>query len=173
MQQDLAPSVDRRRFLVSSIYSLLSAIAGALGITSAVYLFRAPKGGQRFTWVDAGNASDLQAGIPRQVTFERNNVDGWKVDRKKDSAWIVNSSEGKLTAFVPLCTHLGCAYQWEGKQGLFLCPCHGSTFSKTGQVIAGPAPRPLDQYEVKREGQRVWLGPVMKSGPAGNEDSRA
>jgi quinol---cytochrome c reductase iron-sulfur subunit, bacillus type len=172
-RDDFAVSGDRRRFLISGMYSLLAAIASAFGITSALYLFRTPNRQKQITWVDAGNVSDLQAGVPKQVTFERNTVDGWKVERKKDSAWIINTAEGRLTAFAPLCTHLGCAYQWEPKQHQFLCPCHGSVFSKTGAVVAGPAPRPLDQYQVKREGQRIWLGPVLKSGPAENEESRS
>jgi Rieske Fe-S protein len=32
-----------------------------------------------------------------------------------------------------------------------------------GKVLGGPAPRPLDRYEVKVAGARIWLGPVEPS----------
>jgi len=40
-----------------------------------------------------------------------------------------------------ICTHLGCTVQLRGAE--FDCPCHGSRFTLDGQVIGGPAPRPL------------------------------
>jgi menaquinol-cytochrome c reductase iron-sulfur subunit len=155
--------LDRRSFLEGAIYTLMSAIAGALSITSAFYLLRAPKNQSRAAWADAGNVNDFQTGVPRQVTFERNHTDGWRSFKGQDSAWIVKNSDQTVTAFAPSCTHLGCAYAWQAKRGAFVCPCHGSVFSKTGQVIAGPAPRPLDRYQIEQAGSRLRIGPVVKS----------
>lgn len=47
-----------------------------------------------------------------------------------------------------VCTHLGCTVQWKAENENFFCPCHGSIFSKDGQVKKGPAPRALEWYEV-------------------------
>ncbi len=44
------------------------------------------------------------------------------------------------------CTHLGCAVPWVDAEKRFHCPCHGSIYDTRGQVLAGPAPRPLDLY---------------------------
>jgi cytochrome b6-f complex iron-sulfur subunit len=33
-------------------------------------------------------------------------------------------------------------------KGLFRCPCHGSTYLRNGQIIFGPAPRPLDYMQI-------------------------
>jgi Rieske Fe-S protein len=51
----------------------------------------------------------------------------------------------------PLCPHLNCKYDWNDSLDGFLCPCHGSEFSKFGQHkknaqgrFIGPAPRGLD-----------------------------
>jgi menaquinol-cytochrome c reductase iron-sulfur subunit len=113
--------------------------------------------------VDVGDPGDLPPGAPRQVAFRRTRIDGWKVHTERASAWIVKNTAGEIAAFSPLCTHLGCAYRWESSQRQFLCPCHGSRFDAAGKVLGGPAPRPLDRYEVRVEGSRVWLLPSDKA----------
>lgn len=65
---------------------------------------------------------------------------------------IVRAGE-KLAAFVDdlgdlhvmsaKCTHMGCTVDWNGGTKLFECPCHGSKFAPTGEVVNGPAARPL------------------------------
>lgn len=47
------------------------------------------------------------------------------------------------------CTHLGCTVPWVDAEGQFHCPCHGSIYDAKGQVLAGPAPRPLDLYSAE------------------------
>jgi menaquinol-cytochrome c reductase iron-sulfur subunit len=151
--------VKRRNFCESAIYVLVSVVAAALGLPAGLYLFGSPRNGaQNDDWVDAGDISNLPAGAPRQITFLRNRVDGWSVRSTKDNAWIVKDSPQDITVFNPSCTHLGCAYHWDAQSAVFACPCHGSTFSRTGEVIRGPATRPLDRYVTKLEGARLWLG---------------
>ncbi|MEZ4860605.1 MAG: Rieske 2Fe-2S domain-containing protein [Caldilineaceae bacterium] len=70
--------------------------------------------------------------------------------------WLVNSDAGPKALYM-VCTHLGCLYKWEPEKQRFRCPCHGSTFSRDGDYICGPAPRSLDQFviEAVRQGQVV------------------
>jgi menaquinol-cytochrome c reductase iron-sulfur subunit len=150
--------VSRRSFTVRAIYGLASTIGLALSAPAAMYIFATPKSKKQTGWVDAGNIADLNPGSPQQIPVLRLRVDGWKIQTEKDTAWIVKNKDGSLTAFSPRCTHLGCAYRWEMTADKFVCPCHGSTFSIRGEVISGPASRPLDRIQIKIEGNRLWLG---------------
>ncbi len=46
-----------------------------------------------------------------------------------------------------VCTHLGCLIHPQ-PDGTFACPCHGSRYTADGQVIRGPAVRPLPYLEL-------------------------
>ena len=60
-------------------------------------------------------------------------------------------ADGSFLALSRTCTHLGCSVPWDEEKSQFVCPCHGSTFNLTGEVLTAPAPRPLDTYPVRIE----------------------
>ena len=70
--------------------------------------------------------------------------------------WIVREEEGIYAIFAK-CTHLGCTPRWLATENKFKCPCHGSGFYKDGLNFEGPAPRPLDRFEISlaEDGQLV------------------
>lgn len=152
--------ITRRSLVVGMIYSIPLLIAGTLAASIGNYLFGKQKTPSD-SWADAGDITDMPGGTPRQVRFERAVVDGWKVRNEQSSAWIIIDEQRNVTAFSPLCTHLGCAYRWQAERKSFICPCHGSAFNTQGNVIAGPANRSLDRYSAKIEGNRLWLGPLQ------------
>jgi Rieske Fe-S protein len=49
-----------------------------------------------------------------------------------------------LHAVSALCTHKGCQVAWNALERSWDCPCHGSRFDSRGQVLDGPATKPLE-----------------------------
>ncbi len=156
-------NLSRRRWYIGAIYGLQAMMGAALAIPAAVYLLFPPKLKKEDHWVETADLAKLTPGTPEEVVFRRDRVDGWKVSSEKASAWVVKKNDAEVIAFSPQCTHLGCAFRWEARTKTFLCPCHTSNFSLDGKVVDGPAPRPLDQYQVKIEGTKVLLGPIRVS----------
>lgn len=155
--------INRRVFHLSVIYGLWTVIGAAMSIPAAVYLLFPPRAKKKPEWVDVGDLAQIRVNTPEEVVFRRMRVDGWKVTSEKSTAWVVRTSERDVVAFAPQCTHLGCAYHWDEQNKEFLCPCHTSTFALDGRVLAGPAPRPLDRFNIKVDGSKLWLGDVQKS----------
>jgi glycine/D-amino acid oxidase-like deaminating enzyme/nitrite reductase/ring-hydroxylating ferredoxin subunit len=51
--------------------------------------------------------------------------------------------DGRLCAVRAVCTHLGGTLSWNDAERSWDCPLHGSRFSPQGDVLEGPATRPL------------------------------
>jgi menaquinol-cytochrome c reductase iron-sulfur subunit len=143
--------------------ALGSLIAGGLGMPAAAYLLSPARKQGGPGWVDGGALEDLSPGAAAEIQFRVTRVDGWRIASEKRSAWLVRLDADKVAAYSPFCTHLGCAYHFDASRGRFACPCHTSFFSLQGEVLSGPAPRPLDRHQVKVEDGRVWIGELRRS----------
>jgi cytochrome b6-f complex iron-sulfur subunit len=62
-----------------------------------------------------------------------------------------------FTAVQVACTHEGTSINYNGGQGVFICPLHGSIFSKTGTVVQGPAVAALKQYAISIAGSTLTV----------------
>jgi cytochrome b6-f complex iron-sulfur subunit len=88
-----------------------------------------------------GNPADFAYGPPTFLADQK-----IFVFRDREKGFAVASA---------VCTHLGCTVNYFQSDGRFHCPCHGSIFASDGKVTHGPAPRPLEWFEVTlaRDGQ--------------------
>jgi glycine/D-amino acid oxidase-like deaminating enzyme/nitrite reductase/ring-hydroxylating ferredoxin subunit len=87
----------------------------------------------RLAPADAGSVEDVPNGEGRIV----------KVDGEKVAAY--RNERGALILMSPVCTHLRCIVHWNNADRTWDCPCHGSRFRPTGEVLAGPAEAPLQK----------------------------
>jgi cytochrome b6-f complex iron-sulfur subunit len=80
--------------------------------------------------------------------------------------YLVRLPDGGFLALHRRCTHLGCTVPWDEASGRFACPCHASAFDLRGEVLAPPAPRPLDLFPVRIENGIVKVdvsAPIRRS----------
>jgi cytochrome b6-f complex iron-sulfur subunit len=121
------PARSRRATLQALILSLL----GAAGL----WRFLTPRAGAGAS--GRGVVSVPEADVP---------AEGALVLPQHRLAVVRDGSE--LLALDLTCTHLGCTVK-ATEQG-FACPCHGSRFGTGGNVLKGPAPRPLKRLGFDR-----------------------
>ncbi|MGB3788035.1 MAG: Rieske 2Fe-2S domain-containing protein [Phormidesmis sp.] len=60
-------------------------------------------------------------------------------------------------AISAVCTHRGCAVDWDAAAQMFVCPCHGSRYDEAGRVAEGPARRDLALIAVVVKEDQVRL----------------
>ncbi|MFD6109033.1 FAD-dependent oxidoreductase [Streptomyces yangpuensis] len=60
---------------------------------------------------------------------------------------VHRDDEGELHAVSAVCTHMGCLVAFNNAERTWECPCHGSRFGIDGEVLQGPALRPLERRD--------------------------
>ncbi len=154
-ERSLPESTDRRDFLTR--VGVGACAAAALGSGLVVLDFLKPKVlFEPPTTFHAGSPADYPEGT---VRFNR-----------EQRAYVIGATDG-VYALSAVCTHLGCITRYLSDENVIACPCHGSRFDLEGDVIHGPAPRPLQWLEVRTDasgglvvdaGNHVARGKVLK-----------
>jgi quinol---cytochrome c reductase iron-sulfur subunit, bacillus type len=148
-----APQTGRRRFLkwATAVGGLFSAVLAGF---PAVRAFLSPTFRHKRTekWIRLGEVDQFDPTLPTKVDFVDTVNDAWVETRRLRNVWIYTEDGEHFTVYNGRCTHLGCNYSLDREQKVFRCPCHTGYFDmKTGHVLGGPPPRPLDQLAVKVE----------------------
>lgn len=138
-----------------------------LGLTSAA-LFAGAAGFAGKAAIDARNTPQLPSfRIQGAEALAPGSSLNFRYPSAKDSAILIRTLDGELHAFGQKCTHLSCPVYFERAHQRLECPCHDGAFdAKTGNVLYGPPPRPLDpiKLEVRPDGE-VWaIGREASSG---------
>ena len=92
--------------------------------------------GRRFGIKEIEDAVELAKGEAKVVKYE-----GTSLALYKDEA-------GQLYALNPSCSHTKCVIGWNNAEKSWDCPCHGSRFSFTGEVLTAPATKNLLKYDL-------------------------
>ncbi len=149
------PEKTRRSFL--NIFWLILGGVALAEFVAVVFAFLRP----RKTKAVAENAeSIITAGAVER--FTPNSV----VAFVRGKFYLARLADGGFLALSRTCTHLGCTIPWNEKEMKFACPCHGSAFDITGNVIDDPAPRALNIYPITIENNIIKVDarkPIKRS----------
>ncbi len=131
-----------------AVVLLLMVVVGAFMLAAA---FAWPGGAkvQESHWVDVAATDAIPVGAPVVVSEQRLS--------------LVKLESGEILALWRRDTQSGCTLSWRpelmfaGDKGWFRDPCHGATYTLSGQCVAGPCPRDMDRYAVKVQDVRVLV----------------
>jgi cytochrome b6-f complex iron-sulfur subunit len=151
-RQSEARKLARRSFLRVSVFAGLTLSVGAMTAGFLGFFNLRKPSGFGGTVNVAANRVPLPGAEPVRISegkFWLVNLDGPEGDV------LGVGGTGGLLALYWKCPHLGCSVPWlpgfngaevnfPGVIGWFRCPCHGSTYSRAGIRVFGPAPRPMD-----------------------------
>ncbi|HET7234866.1 MAG TPA: non-heme iron oxygenase ferredoxin subunit [Actinomycetota bacterium] len=101
-------------------------------------------------WIEALPLADVPDGKATRVSLDGLNV-------------LLARDGDRLFAITDRCSHQGAPLsrgpvRFSGSLATVTCPLHGSQFAlDTGKAIRGPATRPVDAYDVKVNGDVVYI----------------
>lgn len=172
-------ALSRRRVLKIGFWTSLGALAvsAGAGVLNSLY----PRKTEPF----GGPVVVLANAIPKPGDPPRQNFEGHfllvNLDRNEGRiAGDGAAADGGLLALWWKCPHLGCTVPWKqdfvsphdplGRRGWFNCNCHGSTYTKAGVRIFGPATRSMDTMELaaNRDGSITVQSGKVRGGGADN-----
>lgn len=135
MKWNIREQVNRRDFLFLTWVVFLAGLFGQAGY--ALFNFLKPKIeiGSFGGYVLAGRVEEFQPGSVSHI--------------QKGRFYISRLEDGGFLAIWQSCTHLGCTVPWIEASSRFNCPCHSSIFTPTGDIVSGPAPRPMDLFRIE------------------------
>jgi nitrite reductase/ring-hydroxylating ferredoxin subunit len=77
--------------------------------------------------------------------------------QEHDTCILIRLDANVLVAYSQKCTHLSCAVIPQVETGILHCPCHEGYFElRSGNVLAGPPPRPLPRIALEVRGDDVY-----------------
>ncbi|OQX63835.1 MAG: hypothetical protein B5M51_04605 [Anaerolinea sp. 4484_236] len=150
--------ISRRDFVKVTTAALGSIMTVAMGIPVIGYLIDpALKTESGEAWIPLGPLENFPIGTPTAFSFTRSNINGWEKTVNSYGGFVIRESDTDLVVLSSVCTHLGCTVYWLEDKQQYECPCHGAHFTAEGEVIDGPPPRPLDEFEYRIEGDALSI----------------
>ncbi|BCB95394.1 cytochrome b6-F complex iron-sulfur subunit [Dissulfurispira thermophila] len=142
----------RRDFLKKVIKAFFLTLTAFI-FSASIYIYPSNIRKRRFHYIYLMDEDDLPKKGVRKIEFHYE-----REHRIVNSRVFVVAGNDKFTAFSPVCTHLGCLVNWDNNKKEFLCPCHGGKYNASGEVIAGPPPKPLTRLPLEIKDGKVYVG---------------
>jgi Rieske Fe-S protein len=147
----MSDGVTRRSALTATGIAAVGGVAGFVVASNS----DAAKTAKGTTAANAYGDAPAQSG--RRLAALADVPDGGGVILKKPAV-VLTRQGADVRAFSAVCPHQGCLVQTVTSKSID-CPCHGSRFDpKTGDVLAGPAPRGLPRVVVTVRDGEVFSG---------------
>jgi len=146
--------VERRDFVNIVLVGLGSLMGLIIGIPAIAYLLSpAVKVQVEEAWIPLGPLDSYPIDTPTLFPYTRTKVNGWEKTVNSFGAyvWRYGEGESEVSVYSNMCTHLSCRVTWQEDRTIYFCPCHDGRFNKEGEVVAGPPPEPLYEFETKVE----------------------
>ena len=151
----------KRRDFINIIIAALGAVMGLIiGLPAIGYLLSpATKIERDEAWIPLGPLEAYPLGIPTLFSYTRTKVNGWEKTVNSFGAyvWRFGAGGSELTVYSNMCTHLSCRVTWKEEIDVYFCPCHDGRFNKEGEVVAGPPPEPLYEFETRIEDGTLFI----------------
>ena len=156
-ESETPEAMRRRRFLICACGILTAPLAVAIGYPLAASLVGTIYRESKLQFSKAPGFAAAPEGQPIQLTFTDVETDAYLRTVTSEAVWVIKHSLTEATVFSPVCPHMGCRSNCNPAMKKFVCPCHGSIFSITGQVEGGPSPRALDTLSHKIENGALYV----------------
>ncbi|MDH3247581.1 MAG: Rieske (2Fe-2S) protein [Acidimicrobiia bacterium] len=157
--EDSEAGTTRRTFLIRSIAAIGGGIAATVGIPAALFVTGSARAqGDEDTWIRLASTSSIEpnaAPVLMKATVSRRS--GYLIEEQEVSVFVTTTDGVVFTVLSNICSHLGCRVRWVDDQDGFFCPCHNAIFGPGGEVVEGPPPRALDQFEVMVEDGQLFF----------------
>jgi menaquinol-cytochrome c reductase iron-sulfur subunit len=150
-------NISRRKFLKTSSISIIVVSSGLLGIPFLNSIIDPVLKKTAVPYSKVGSLESLPTGQPVNIPFLTSSKDAYLNNTEMHNLWVIKNTNDTVTAFSPICPHLGCSYNWNASSNHFECPCHGSVFDLNGKVLAGPSPRGLDTLPIKIKDNVIYV----------------
>ena len=136
--------MERRQLLKTSL-----AFLGTTTLISFVYPV------SKFLVPPKSNAKDAQ------VTINKDEIPpgpAKEIIYNETPVVVINRRGSGFIALSRLCTHLGCLVGYDKFNNKLICPCHAGEFDLEGNVLSGPATKPLLRYPLKITSDQITIG---------------
>ncbi len=152
------PQLKREGFLKVAILGIGGFIGLSLGIPAVGYIISpAQIDNQAQVWIRVGSTSKVEVGTPTLFKIKTKQTTGWISTEEELSFYVLTEDGRNYIVMSNICTHLGCRVRWIAEKDQFFCPCHNGVFNKTGDVVSGPPPKPLNRFKVKVENDQIYV----------------